>query len=414
MGEATSNSILVRKAAAGREDHLAKAMTAQKALRLTVAKVSDELLELPMAAIGLTSDTVLGETLNDVVDGERLLILMDGPMGRTGLAILDSSLTGGLVQQQTMGRVLEDKGEPRKMTRTDAALAGPLIDDLIARSVEIMEKPADAKLMRGYKYGAMAEEKRTALMELEAYEYLIHKITLDLSKGARQGELWLFFPIPDEDEIVFPSDDPAEELPDPDAPDLTKSVLSLKAELNMVLFRLKIPIKNLQGLAPGQVLALPPNSFPAVQITGVDGTVLRHGVLGMLDGQRAVRPDPRVPHAQPMRRDSDRENLDLPDVEMHGQGLDIPGSAPMGSPNLPALPTPGAMPDFPGADGLPDLPTLDDTGIAEMMDPPGNDILPVPEPPDLPEVLPELDDLPDLADLPDLTELANLPDIKSA
>ena len=52
MGETANTNVLGRIAAAGREERQARAMTLPKAMRLTLAKVADALMDLPLAVIG--------------------------------------------------------------------------------------------------------------------------------------------------------------------------------------------------------------------------------------------------------------------------------------------------------------------------------------------------------------------------
>ena len=48
-----TDTIIHRKVEASRAQHLARAMTLPKALRLSVARVADEVLDLPLAALSV-------------------------------------------------------------------------------------------------------------------------------------------------------------------------------------------------------------------------------------------------------------------------------------------------------------------------------------------------------------------------
>ncbi|MEP1535665.1 MAG: FliM/FliN family flagellar motor switch protein [Paracoccaceae bacterium] len=409
MGEATSNTFLKRKAAAGREDHLARAMTIQKAVRVTAAKTAEDLLQLPLAALAISAEVFNNADLEERIKEDCLLLLLDGPHGQPGLAMLDGSLVGGLVQQQTMGRVLEASNAERQMTQTDAALTAPFVDELLTRIPKILELPDDIRLLSGYQFGVMAEELRAVKMALEALEYTSLKMTLDLFKGARQGELTLILPHVEDSDLTGSDaevDDDDNAMP---PPDLTKSLMKLNAELSITLGTIRMPISQLQQLAPGQALALPPDTFPNVKIMGSNGRFLGEGKLGQVEGQRAVRPVHAPAYdTQPMRRGADRDNLDLPEV------TDISETPSSGGFDLPSddggLELPGLLDLEPAGGGLPDLPDL-----PGMLDG-GEDTAPADGIPSM-EDLPELDDFPDLADLPelnDLPDLGDLPDLKTA
>ena len=131
----TAQSVLRRKATAGREDHQSRAMSMQKALRLTLAKVADNLHGMAMAVIGARVEDRDGDNLTDLFDPADLLLLLDGPAGARGAAVLDAAFVGGLIQQQTMGKVqpIPENQDPRPMTPTDAAICAPFMDALLSR-----------------------------------------------------------------------------------------------------------------------------------------------------------------------------------------------------------------------------------------------------------------------------------------
>ena len=408
MGEATSNKILERKAASGRESHLARAMTVQKALRLTIAKVAEDRHDLALATLAIAVESVTNEGLPGVLKDDQLLILLEGPGRQIGVAMLDGAFVGGLVQQQTMGQVHAEMEDERKPTRTDAALAAPLLDDLIGRLENLVERPSDQMTFKGFRYAAMSDDLRLALMALEADTYRSFEISLDIARGARQGKMTLLLPEPGQVEIV--AEHTADDLIEPqeEGPDVVKTVFQLEAELNIVLCKLRLPLGQLENLQTGSVIELPPNVFPDVDVTTINGDVVGKGQLGQMDGQRAVQFD-YAPKSQnmPLRRASDRGEADVPDVQLldrrSGTGQpepmpDFPGTMPSEPPDIPALPDVGSdLPD------LPDLPDLGGTPDDNAFEPPASIASD--------DALPELDDLPNLADLPDL---ADLPELKMA
>lgn len=430
MGEATSN-ILERKAAVGRENHQAHAMTVPKALRLTSAKVAEEMFDLPMASLSISIDVVANENLPEAMPAENLLLLLDGAGGRTGIAMLDAAMVGGLVQQQTMGTVLPDFDTERRMTETDASLVAGFIEAYMQRLAQTIEEQAQSDRFDGYQFAAMAEDQRLALMALEEPEYHRYSMTFDIARGARQGQLVFLLPAAAKAEQL--SLDAAENgEAAPSGPDMSQIALGLQAELRIVLCKLRLPLGKIETLQPGDILELPPQSFPNVQVYAIDGRCVGKGTLGQKDGRRAVQMvhEPK-PDMTPMRRESDKANL--------AEGLDGAdmGAMPGMAGNVPALPPADdmlalpedigpvpdlTMPDTDAMDGLgtledlPDLgalPDLDVAGAEGMPDPGASeDAVSVPgaDMPDL-DALPELDALPDLADLPDLAEL---PDLKSA
>lgn len=398
MGEATTKTVLGRKVAAGHENHQAKAMTVQKALRLSVAKVAEKMLDMPLAALGVSMSVIENQGLEEAFGEKNMLILLDGPHLQAGVAVVDASLAGALVQQQTTGVVRPETDETRTLTRTDAALVAPLLDGLLKRVASVVETEEEARIFSGFRFGAMAEDERLALMALEANEFHQIALSLDISRGARQSKLNILLPIMDED-LVLP-DSPGIETDGAEVakkPDMAGTVFKLEAELDMVLCKMRLPLNTLEALQAGQAIQLPPNSFPDVTVTGINGDSIGTGIVGQVEGQRAVQLARAPVYAEsPKRRESDKAGLGLPEMtDIAGSDnlpADLSGPPPMdiGLPDTPDLPDVPAslqfdepdLPDLPDMGGLPDLPPLDP--------------------------IPELDDMPDLADLEDLPELPEL------
>ncbi len=394
MSETAKNSILGRMATAGREERQARVMTLAKALRLTLAKVADALMELPIAVIGAVVDKVDGEAVEPQLNDDALLMLLDGPDGRAGAAVFDPIVVGGLIQQQTMGVVLADSGVARVMTRTDAAICAPLIDMLLEKTCPVLEDPEDAALLDGFRFGAKAEDARTLAMALDAQDYTLIRLTVDIARGARQGEITLVLPPSDTRDADL--DEVETEDESGDAPTMTDTVMGLNTDLNMIVCSLHLPLNALQALAVGDELPLTPAAFPNVQITTNTGRVVGRGVVGHVDGVRAVKPQRAPSHAtQPLRRESDEPLVEMPLVEE----ISGPARREEDAPNVPTIGVDASLPVLPPADASDG--TAVDTGPLE--DAKAGDA-------NLPALddLPDLDALPDLSDLPDLSELPDL------
>lgn len=392
MGKAPSNSVLARKVAAGTEDHQARAMTLAKATRLTLAKVGDDLLDLPLAVISIVVEERTIDRCDEYLDDDMLLSLLDGPGGTVGLAIFDGSLVGGLIQQQTTGTVTPDRGGARRMTRTDAAMTAPLLDALFERAIPMLEQPSDRALFTGFGFGAMAEDARTARMALEEQDYVAIRMTLDLAKGTRQGDLKLILPRRNATTAAQP-DASEEDAPKTDNKvGMADIVMDLPAALQTSMVRFSLPLRDIQALSVGQILTLPPHKFPEVDLLSLDGRALGRATVGQLDGVRAIRPKALAGPAKQMR-----PIFSSDDQDGSGDGLKLEELAQIDLAQLPEVSGPQADDERPGAD-LPELPELMD-----LPDGPLDDSS-LPDLSDLPDIdaLPDLDDLPDLTQLPDL------------
>ena len=299
-----------RKAQAGRALHQSRTVSVLKALRSTLSKAGNDLFALPLATLGATQERVEGEDVIGIFNDDWLLIHLDGPNGLRGGAMIDPVLVGGLIQQQTMGKVTAAlPGPDRAMTSTDAALVAPLIDALLTRAAALPDDESDRALLEGFRFGTCAKDSRLLALALDGPKYEVIRLTIDVAKGARQGELVFCLP----HAFAAPEDAAEEGDADPDAPPrpaktLARTVLSLPADLMVSLAQVSLPLGAASTLREGQVVDLGPVSFDRVQLRTRDGRVLSHGALGQVSGMRALRLSQRAkPRDHPQRRASDAE-----------------------------------------------------------------------------------------------------------
>ena len=416
MGDTENQTVLARKTASARSARKAKATTLQKALRVTLAKVAEALMDLPAAVLSVSIQDIQGDEIEAALDDGQLQLILDGPKGCIGAAMFEPVVVGALIQQQTLGTVSAGPDPERTMTRTDAAICAPLLDTLFERAVPILDEPDEAALIEGFQFGAKAQDARTLALALDASDYVAIRLTLDIARGVRQGEVVLILPTL---EARTEQQDGAGTGADPDVPkpghDMAKLVMGLNADLRMVVCQINLPLSRLNALKVGETLALTPGAFPNVQITTATGRILGRGEVGHVDGVRAVKPMRAPLHAaQPLRRASDKPLVDMPEVEVltaTGRRMTVSREVDVSPDELAeamtALP-PSEERRAPAADAATDIAfpvedDVDDTnGLPDLNDLPNLEDLPDLETMPALSGLPDLDDLPDLADLPDL------------
>ena len=167
MGHFRRMSVLQRKAQAGRQEHQARAMSVPKSLRLSIAKVANDLWDMAIAGIAIAMETREADALEPEFTPDSLLLLLDGPEGATGAAVVGRELVGALVQQQTIGRVSPQPMPERALTSTDAALCAPLLDAVFARAHSVLETDEDRRVLPRFKFGARCENARLLKLALE-------------------------------------------------------------------------------------------------------------------------------------------------------------------------------------------------------------------------------------------------------
>lgn len=281
-------SVMRRKVQAGQAQHQARTVSVLKALRLTLSKVGQELFSLALAAIGAKQEKIDAAACAAVFDDDQLLILLDGPDGARGAVMIDPSLVGGLIQQQTMGQVRPaPDGASRVMTGTDASLVAPLINALLDRAALLPETEEERSILAHYRFGAKAGDVRLLMLALEAPEHHLIRLTVDMAKGARKGEIVFCLPVaqplavehadPDEFDTVLP------------VRSLADTMMSLPAKLMVSLCEVTLPVSQVSALRVGQVIDLGIVSFQDARIRTIDNRVLAQAVLGQSNGMRAVR-----------------------------------------------------------------------------------------------------------------------------
>jgi flagellar motor switch protein FliM len=285
MGVIKSNSILRKKASDGRNEQLARGMSLAKAMRMAVAKAADEVLELAATATSVKAKMISGENLVNILDQEKMLILLEGQNGDRGGALIDVQTMGALIEQQTIGRVIPKPAQARLPTRVDAALAAPLLDDLLDRLAHNLLDEPEGIWVPGYSFGALLEDQRQLLLALTELNYHQIKVELDFGEGAKQGELVLF--LPDRKVPLQPNLEgnakPVEEIA------LRETVLQAPATLNAVLARVSLPYSMLQSLGPGDTIPIPAKALLEGTLEVGKSHKVARITLGQMNGMRAVR-----------------------------------------------------------------------------------------------------------------------------
>lgn len=349
-------------------------MTLPKALRLSMAKVADDLFDLALAAIAIKVENVAGDDLQEIFDGHNLLMLLDGPTGRPGAVTLDPLLVGALIQQQTMAQVLPDGGaDPRPMTDTDAAVTAPFVNALIRRAATLPDAEADKRLLDGHAFGSRVENTRLICLALEAPLYRLITVTVDIAGGVRQGQILFCLPVPERATAPAPTEARGQEVAGTGSQEpslLSQSVLALDVGLTIALARLRMPLAKLGDLRVGDTLELVGARFDRAEVLKPGGGRLARGVLGQMNGLRALRIVPEPGTGQdPRRRASDRGMLDQREPAPLSREADRPmmdhhGDAPAAPATLLGLPDMELnTPDL----NLPDL-NLPDLDLSDLDD----------------------------------------------
>lgn len=386
MGETDRTDVLRRKARSGREEHQARVMSPTRALRLAMARSADELFEMALSVSSIKLEQVSQAEALAAFSDENLLMVLDGPQGAIGAASVEIPILAGLIEMQTMGRVLPGAAETRAPTQTDAALVAPLLDASLEGFVENLDGTAEARWAEEVRFGARVESARMLSLLVEAADFHLFRLNVALGEGAKEGGIVIALP------VLLPG------APESSAGDAAGSegrlllgqgaLLVAEAPLNAVLHRIRMPLAEVSQLKPGERLTIPRAALNDTRLEAGGMSSLRNCRLGQINGFRAVRlsagaDSARLAGGPETRMDEDDE------AEEVGAGLrQLPGGLP------------GEMTDL--ADG--DQSRLIAEAEAEAADQAqGRSALP-----DLSQPTADLPDLGDLGDLGDPGEYGDL------
>ncbi|NIZ59908.1 hypothetical protein DL239_02835 [Sedimentitalea sp. CY04] len=277
--------VLARKLAAVREGAGSNSNSATlKVLRRSLARAAADLCELPLAVIAARQLNCRPEDLSRYLADEKLLVVLDGPNGRIGAATLDAPTVTALIQQQTMGQVMGKAPTERHYTSTDAAMTADFIDRAFAKAVTMLEGQPDLNLFEGFRFGARIEDVRSLMLGLEADDYRVIELGLDLSCGAMQGAVTLIIPEPTAADL---GQDGAGELDF--GPSLGNGMGSMRVELSADLCRMQVPVSTFSNLQIGDMLPLDQAFLYETDLVSINGQRISGGRLGQINGARAVR-----------------------------------------------------------------------------------------------------------------------------
>ncbi len=219
-----------------------------------------------------------------------LMGLCAGPKGAGGLIALCPEVLAAVVERQTLGQVLPRPAAPRRPTRTDAAIAGGVIDGALTALEAALEEEADRIWAGGFRLSSVVEEVRALGLLLEEGDYRLLIAEVSLGGGAKAGTVLLALPAAGRGEPPKKAGAGAEAAAAMVwQAGLAEQVMGAEAALQAVLGRVTLTLAEVMALAPGEVLRLGGAALDRVDVEGGDGLRLAGGRLGQNRGMRAVR-----------------------------------------------------------------------------------------------------------------------------
>ncbi|THD75582.1 FliM/FliN family flagellar motor switch protein [Thalassobius vesicularis] len=276
------NNILRRKAEAAKIGRESRVISPMRALCRSVERAAQLGLNLPLVVVDAQDGSLDRDSLLGQVAAGGLMVSLDQDDGAPGLIVLDLQCLTALVEVQTLGSVKEKPAAARPVTRTDAAVAMPLIDGTLSGFRQLLAESGDVAHLSGFHFGSWVSDLRQLAAQLPDAEYQTYRLNLQIGQSQRTGEVLLALPVP----LPPQSAETTEAKP---ALTIQDGVMDAPATLETILHRQELSLDQIALLKPGDVLTIPLAALSEVRLHTGDRQVVASGVLGKLGGNRAVR-----------------------------------------------------------------------------------------------------------------------------
>lgn len=287
--------VIRRKLMAGRAVLAEGGPGADRGWRLALARAARDDLKLPLEVTNLALDRRSLAELLELPPDFALIIVLEGPKDGLGLLVMSAPVLAAMIETLTIGKLSAGVPNPRKPTRTDAAMVAGMIDSALTGLEVGLAQEADLIWAGGFRYASFLDDPRPLGLLLEDIPYRVLNAEVSLANGARVGSVLLALPADGRGVVPQlrhnPALDEAEAGPAFTAA-LSEQVQAADSSIDAVLARLSMPLSRVMGLRVGEVLALPRASLDQISFEGIDGRKVAEGKLGQNRGMRAIRLTP--------------------------------------------------------------------------------------------------------------------------
>ncbi|WP_413872181.1 FliM/FliN family flagellar motor switch protein [Albidovulum sp.] len=301
MATTASDTVLKRKAEAGRGHAGGAPPTPPRAFGHAVAKAGQDMFHLPVAVTEAVEFRASLADLPERLVERALLAVMEGPGGGLGLVALSPEVLTTLIEMQTTKRIGAAEVAARRPTRTDAAMSVRFIDRVMEELGLLRAADPSVVWAGGFRYGSFLDDPRPLGLLLEDTVYRVLRLTLGLgAEGARRGTLLFAMPAEGRGAMPRPAAGAAAagvaagaEAATPGPADwagrMERAVLGARAGIDAVLDRISLPLSAVMAFAPGTVLPITAGALAGVRIEGQGRRLLATGRLGQCQGNLALR-----------------------------------------------------------------------------------------------------------------------------
>lgn len=284
MSQAAAYSVIHRKAKVARDEFDAREMSPAKALRLAMAKTAETLFRLALVVRTVEQVTVPLQKMEASLGEDGLLIVLDGADGLRGAVKVDAAFVSGLIEVQLLGQLRDRAPDPRPFTHTDAAITQPLINGVLGLFHQTLAEDEIDSGAEGLRFGDMVEDARALVLGLEAPDYELYRLNIDLGPGKRTGQM----------DLYLPHRPPRGEAAETGglgglSRKLEQAAMTAPVTLDAALTRLRLPLSEVLTWTPGLTLTIDHGVLTDGVLLGARSHEVARFKLGQFEGFRAVQ-----------------------------------------------------------------------------------------------------------------------------
>ncbi|PYF08614.1 flagellar motor switch protein FliM [Rhodobacter viridis] len=297
MTEERLQTVMRRKAEAGRPASDGSPITAERAIVQAISKVAQDMFQLPAQVMNVTEGRRTLADLPEAIEPFSLIAIIEGPEESMGIVALPPETLSVLIEVQTTGNLAKGPGQPRKPTRIDASMVADFIDATLGLIEETLVETEAVVWAGGFRYASYLDDPRPLGLLLEDMGYRLWQLEVGFGHGfERKGQIVWAVPVNGRGHSLRRMPGLAEAgpiTPDREAAEwahrMENSVMGAQAQLDAVLHRVTLPLAAVMGLRAGMDIPIPSDALENLTVEGVGRRKLSAARLGQHRGLRAVR-----------------------------------------------------------------------------------------------------------------------------
>ncbi|ARJ68661.1 FliM/FliN family flagellar motor C-terminal domain-containing protein [Paracoccus contaminans] len=268
--------------------------TPDRAIAGAIARAAERIHGLPLFFDRVTIGQAVVAEFGELLPEHALIAVVQGAADSLGAVAICPGLLTSLIEMQALGRISPRPAAPRRPTRTDAAICTDFVNACLAEiGAELVLHPGFDG-MEGYCYASFLDDPRPLALMLEDVGYRLVTVALRAgSAGQRDGRMIFLMPAAAARPAAAITAPAGHDQAPPPAGEgmglLAEAMQNVPIELSGILCRRQITLGELQALAPGDSIALPPGALDGATLETATGQTLFRGRLGVLAGRHALR-----------------------------------------------------------------------------------------------------------------------------